>query len=196
MSTPRGFPTHREFALFHLSPLVAIAASQDVNDALSANGIYSFSDFLQPFGEHIELSVGVGSRFNGDLGPSSVGSAGGGGSGEASGAHNDDSFHLRFRDISDLTNVGIQDGSGLPRISAAVGESIRAHSTLSMSKLQNGSESKADATQRIVELAAKDIDEATPWFSDYRNYICSLIRASEHETFNHPVACVYQTWSL
>ncbi|KAJ3123555.1 Trafficking protein particle complex 8, partial [Physocladia obscura] len=29
-----------------------------------------------------------------------------------------------------------------------------------------------------------------PWYHTYRNYVCKYNGASEHETFNHPVACI------
>ncbi|KAJ3220266.1 Trafficking protein particle complex 8 [Dinochytrium kinnereticum] len=34
------------------------------------------------------------------------------------------------------------------------------------------------------------IEELTPWYTDYRNYICKYVGAMEHETFDHPVACL------
>jgi phage-related protein len=33
------------------------------------------------------------------------------------------------------------------------------------------------------------VDDLTPWYAKYRNYVCKYTGASEHETFNHPVAC-------
>lgn len=46
--------TPRDELARSLSPLVAIAASQDAEELCQSNHIPSFADFMKPFGDHIE----------------------------------------------------------------------------------------------------------------------------------------------
>ncbi|KAI7858466.1 hypothetical protein BDC45DRAFT_498416 [Circinella umbellata] len=46
--------TPRDELARSLSPLVAVAASQDAEELCQSNHIPSFADFMKPFGDHIE----------------------------------------------------------------------------------------------------------------------------------------------
>ncbi|KAJ1554867.1 hypothetical protein HK405_003864 [Cladochytrium tenue] len=48
--------------------------------------------------------------------------------------------------------------------------------------------SKDDLLQQFVRGSFSDL---TPWYDEYRNYVCKYVGASEHETFNHPVAFLF-----
>lgn len=36
----------------------------------------------------------------------------------------------------------------------------------------------------------KDLNHLTPWYHNYQHLSCKFLGASEHETLNHPVACI------
>ena len=41
---------------------------------------------------------------------------------------------------------------------------------------------------RVAETAG-EVPDALPWFKQYREEYMRMLRFSEHETFDHPVAC-------
>ncbi|KAJ3070601.1 Trafficking protein particle complex 8 [Podochytrium sp. JEL0797] len=140
-----------------LSPLVALVSSPDVDELAQANGIASFEQFMQPFGQRIEGKVNV------------LDSAGH--------SANIDGFSLRFRNLRDTapTDVGA--------IRKVLVQSMQLHK------------------DRIVPADEQSIrtgplESISPWFNTYRNYVCKYNGTSEHETFNHPVACLIVTSTL
>ncbi|KAI8855195.1 ER-golgi trafficking TRAPP I complex 85 kDa subunit-domain-containing protein [Chytridium lagenaria] len=83
-----------------------------------------------------------------------------------------DNFALRFADFNALEGIETDD---LRRVLLeAMKESTPKQ------KLLFDEESLREAS----------IEELSPWFTEYRNYVCKYIGATEHETFNHPVACL------
>ncbi|ORY43873.1 hypothetical protein BCR33DRAFT_785666 [Rhizoclosmatium globosum] len=42
-------------------------------------------------------------------------------------------------------------------------------------------------------IASGNVTLLAPWYTVYRNYVCKYNGASEHESFNHPVACLLVT---
>ncbi|KXZ49490.1 hypothetical protein GPECTOR_21g716 [Gonium pectorale] len=45
--------------------------------------------------------------------------------------------------------------------------------------------------QRLMSDKPPDMRELTPWFDEYRSEFLRLLRFGDHETLDHPVACVY-----
>ncbi|KAI9364018.1 ER-golgi trafficking TRAPP I complex 85 kDa subunit-domain-containing protein [Zopfochytrium polystomum] len=52
-------------------------------------------------------------------------------------------------------------------------------------------ENSSDASEVIRAFSKGSFSSLTPWFMEYRNYICKYTGAAEHETFNHPVAYLF-----
>ncbi|KAG2449122.1 hypothetical protein HYH02_005870 [Chlamydomonas schloesseri] len=48
-----------------------------------------------------------------------------------------------------------------------------------------------DLLQRFMLDSPPDMRELTPWFEAYRSEFMRLLRFGDHETLDHPVACVY-----
>lgn len=46
----------------------------------------------------------------------------------------------------------------------------------------------ADSELKLAEIAG-EMPDALPWFKQYREEYMRMLRFSEHETFDHPVAC-------
>lgn len=48
-----SYPTARDFIAKTISPVIAIAASEDAEELCRVNHIPSFADFIKPFGDMI-----------------------------------------------------------------------------------------------------------------------------------------------
>ncbi|CAB4404616.1 unnamed protein product [Rhizophagus irregularis] len=46
---------------------------------------------------------------------------------------------------------------------------------------------KSDVNEKYLAVNQDDI---TPWYSEYRRLFFAFIGVSEHDTFDHPVACI------
>ncbi|KAI9345284.1 ER-golgi trafficking TRAPP I complex 85 kDa subunit-domain-containing protein [Obelidium mucronatum] len=95
---------------------------------------------------------------------------------DASGhSSNLDGFAIRFRGLREL------QGPDLGAIRKVLVQAM------AMKSLPAG-----DVVKPVEEASIKggSLGTASPWYNVYRNYVCKFNGASEHETFNHPVACL------
>ncbi|KAJ3290282.1 hypothetical protein HK104_006882 [Borealophlyctis nickersoniae] len=147
----------KEFVWRVLSPLVAVAASPDVDELAKLNNLPSFADLLAPFGERMDGKVGI------------IDSQG----------HSTtlDHFTVRF------TNANHLDRFDIGIVNKVVSDCMRRHD-MAKKKLPTV-KSKQDVEEVYGEV---NMDSLTPWYTDYRNYLCKYTGASEHDTFNHPVS--------
>ncbi|GAB5587594.1 hypothetical protein Unana1_02494 [Umbelopsis nana] len=143
-------------------PVVAVAASQDANDACRVNNLGSFIDLIQPFGDLIEGRVSP--RDSQGL-PNAI-----------------ENFNIRFEDFH---NLGAKDHRASFRV---IDDYVKTCTTGVMDDELKNIFTASDIGDSYLE---KNMDELTPWYAQFRHLILSIKGISEHETFDHPVAIVY-----
>ncbi|KAI8835627.1 ER-golgi trafficking TRAPP I complex 85 kDa subunit-domain-containing protein [Chytriomyces cf. hyalinus JEL632] len=84
-----------------------------------------------------------------------------------------DGFSLRFANLFQLEGVNLE---AVRRVLVDAVSSCHSTSSTPLSEL---------AAVRTAHLSV-----LSPWYSLYRDYVCKFNGASEHEAFNHPVACI------
>jgi hypothetical protein len=157
-----------EFATSIFSPLIAIAASADVNDVLRKNNILSLSHLLEPFSTPLFSSGILALWLSEFISPVSVKDLNGQ---EA----RLDQFQVRFKDAEKL------------ELYAPTGASQRAAEHFNQTLRSRDPCFEIQDLKRHPEQIA-DLG-SSKHYEFYRNAVCHNIGLSEHETFNHAAAC-------
>ncbi|KAI0244438.1 hypothetical protein L0F63_002264, partial [Massospora cicadina] len=172
-----------------LSPLIAVVASPELDELCVENSIPSFVDLIRPFGVEMEGNATIR---------------------DSKGQPNQHSdVTVRFVDLKKIEPA--TNCSDDPLLSRNLSDLIK-HQARSTDHLKaevlNGIEqayrraeilpeggvpAPAKGIDRFKPLLAKDLDELTPWFTLYRSAFFNRLRLAEHETFDHPVACIVAT---
>ncbi|KAJ3109249.1 Trafficking protein particle complex 8 [Phlyctochytrium planicorne] len=152
-----------------LAPAIAVLASDDVLQTLALFGAKSVVDFLSPFGYRIDGKVHVRDS-----------------QGQSSSV---DNFNLRFVQLDALEGA-LPDDLRQNLLDAI--KTSTAAMEISDAVSKGGAPFLESATTDVIFNVAS-IEELTPWYTEYRNLICKSIGAMEHETFDHPVACLFVT---
>ncbi|CAG8459139.1 6976_t:CDS:10 [Ambispora leptoticha] len=158
----------KDFVTRVLSPRIAIVSSQDADTACRKNNFTNFFEFIRPFGERYEGKITVR---------------------DSQGLSNTiEGFTFRFADLACLEQPDNQI------IAKLLADKVK--SNCGDPKQQNEFppiSSKADVTEKYLTVSQDDI---TPWYAEYRRLFFQLTGVSEHETFEHPVACIIVVSSL
>ncbi|KAJ3048861.1 Trafficking protein particle complex 8 [Rhizophlyctis rosea] len=90
-----------------------------------------------------------------------------------------DGFSIRFANVNNLERFDAK------LVNTVVGDYLRSHDDAKQKfpAIRN----KTDAEETFER---ESVDNLTPWYAAYRNYICKYAGFSEHDTLNHPVACL------
>ncbi|CAJ0823061.1 10537_t:CDS:10 [Entrophospora sp. SA101] len=154
----------RDFVIRFLSPKIAVISSKDADQVCQANNIPDFYSLLKPFGDRIEGRVTAR---------------------DSQGLSNTlENFTIRFAHLLSLEQPNVDT------LSQAIAEKIKSFATDNNNTLNKELPiitSKSDVTEDFLELNQDDI---TPWYAEYRRQYFTFTGASEHETFDHPVACI------
>ncbi|CAG8460304.1 5163_t:CDS:10 [Ambispora gerdemannii] len=158
----------KDFITRVLSPRVAVVSSQDADMACRANNFSNFLELIRPFGERYEGRITA--RDSQGL-PNPI-----------------EGFTFRFADLACLEQPDNQI------IAKLLSEKVKSYcgDPKQLNEVQHIS-SKADLTERYLKASQDDI---TPWYAEYRRFFFKLTGVSEHETFEHPVACIIVVSSL
>ncbi|CAG8595408.1 16304_t:CDS:10, partial [Acaulospora morrowiae] len=151
----------RDFVTRVLSPKVAVISSPDADQVCQANNFPDFFTLIKPFGERIEGKVTA--RDSQGL-PNPI-----------------DNFVVRFSSLTSLEQPDVQLTSQI------LADKVKSISSNSLSVDLPQIAAKADVTERYLEVSQDDL---TPWYAEYRRLFFTFTGVSEHETFEHPVACI------
>ncbi|RIB08725.1 ER-golgi trafficking TRAPP I complex 85 kDa subunit-domain-containing protein [Gigaspora rosea] len=156
----------KDFVTRVLSPRIAVLSSPDADQVCQASNFPDFLTLIKPFGERIEGKV-----FTKD----------------SQGAPNPiENFTVRFVNLTRLEQPDIQLTSQI------LANRVKfVNNSLSKDGL-TPIKTKSDVTERYLEA---NQDELTPWYAEYRRWFFGFTGVSEHETFEHPVACILATSS-
>ncbi|RUP46788.1 ER-golgi trafficking TRAPP I complex 85 kDa subunit-domain-containing protein [Jimgerdemannia flammicorona] len=175
----------RDFVARALGPRIAVIASSDANELCQTNNLPTFVELIKPFGELIEGKVSA--RDSQNL-PISI-----------------DNFSVRF---ADLTQLEEPDHRAAFRI---ISDYVKAQSPDLATESLDCIRTKQDVSQRYLETNTDsclvslrilpplkffvlsnpaNLDDLTPWYSEFRRLLFTFAGASEHETFDHPVAII------
>ncbi|CAG8490645.1 13824_t:CDS:10 [Cetraspora pellucida] len=151
----------KDFVTRVLSPRVAVVSSPDADQVCQASNFPDFLTLVKPFGERIEGKV-----FTKD----------------SQGASNPiENFTIRFVNLTRLEQPDVQLTSQI--LANRVKYINNSLSTDELTPIKT----KSDVTERYLEV---NQDELTPWYAEYRRWFFGFTGVSEHETFEHPVACI------
>ncbi|KAL1917610.1 uncharacterized protein VTP21DRAFT_4003 [Calcarisporiella thermophila] len=151
----------RDYVTRLLSPRVAVVSSPDADAICQANNLANVVDLLTPFGSMIEGRVTA--RDSQGL-PNPI-----------------ENFTIRFAHLSRLEQ---------PELHAAhkvLAEGVRVPLNPEVANKFRAIKTKEDVTPEYLET---DVDELTPWYKEYKRLFANFGGISEHETFDHPVACI------
>ncbi|CAG8579158.1 12018_t:CDS:10 [Diversispora eburnea] len=90
-----------------------------------------------------------------------------------------ENFTVRFANLTSLQQPDFQ------MISQILTEKVKSIGSKTQ-ELPNIT-TKADVKERYLEA---NLDDLTPWYAEYRRLFFTFTGVSEHETFEHPVACI------
>ncbi|KAG9298934.1 hypothetical protein G9A89_015956 [Geosiphon pyriformis] len=154
--------TPKDFVTRVLSPRVAVVSSADADAVCRTSNFPTFLDLIKPFGERIEGKVTV--RDSQNL-PNPI-----------------EGFAVRFADLAHLEQPNTQLTSKL------LADKVKQYAK--DTNLLNDHQpiaSKTDVTERYLKAIKYEI---TPWYAEYCRLFFTLNGVSEHESFEHPVACI------
>ncbi|CAI2163877.1 1745_t:CDS:10 [Funneliformis geosporum] len=158
----QGYRSPKDFVTRVLSPRVAVISTQDADQACQTNNFPDFLSLIKPFGDRIEGRVTVQ---------------------DSQGLPNPvENFTIRF---AHLTSLGQPDVHLTSQIIAEKVKSIRSNPNI-LDDLPEISK-KTDVNERYLAVNQDDI---TPWYAEYRRLFFTFTGVTEHETFDHPVACI------
>ncbi|RKP05344.1 hypothetical protein THASP1DRAFT_32816 [Thamnocephalis sphaerospora] len=151
-----------------LSPRIAVVSSSDVDDICQRGRLNSFADLLLPFGDQVEGKVTA--RDSAGL------------------PHSLDNFTVRFTSLADLEEP---DASKVGWVTLnAARRKVRPASAEQTLPLIRGAGDVTPAYRGVP------LEGLTPWYRDFRNLYLEYSGAMDHDSFNHPVACVIAVSSL
>ncbi|KAL7753947.1 hypothetical protein RI367_000880 [Sorochytrium milnesiophthora] len=147
----------------HFSPRIAAITTPDVPILLQRMQCASMSDLLAPFAS-VEKAVVR------DM---------------SSGAQQSlPDFRVRFVEINKIEDSLMGSATQL------LGNAVHAAASQDVPKRVQIS----DGQVKVISSGKQGVfslEELTPWYAEYRRWFLKLFAASEHETFDHPVACVF-----
>ncbi|CAG8551197.1 225_t:CDS:10 [Funneliformis mosseae] len=158
----QGNRSPKDFVTRVLSPRVAVISTQDADQACQTNNFPDFLSLIKPFGDRIEGRVSVQDS-QGLLNPV-------------------ENFTIRF---AHLTSLGQPDVQLTSQIIAEKVKSISSNLNI-LDDLPEISK-KTDVNERYL---AVNQDDLTPWYAEYRRLFFTFTGVTEHESFDHPVACI------
>ncbi|KAJ9051591.1 hypothetical protein DSO57_1003145 [Entomophthora muscae] len=171
-----------------LSPLIAVVSSPELNALCVENNIPSFLELIRPFGVEIEGKVTIRdskgqpkTHSNSTVRFAALNKI------EPASLYSEDA--LLSRNISDLIKNQARSTDGLK---AEILESIPL-ATKNENEYSEEIPAPLKSTDKFYKILSQDLDDSTPWFSLYRNAFLNQLRLAEHETFDHPVACIVAT---
>jgi len=162
-----------------LAPLVVVSSTSDVDTLFATHKFTNLAEFLAPFGSTM---LGKSVVVRDTLGNQ----------------HTLDSFPLRFsmfQDYVEMQNGAVKCPGGEfvdAETATAMASRLVQHGTCPEGTFEQG-ETQGDTLRPLKPdfiVPHANLEQATPWFSEFRNAICKYFPVAEHETFNHPVACI------
>ncbi|KAI8599084.1 ER-golgi trafficking TRAPP I complex 85 kDa subunit-domain-containing protein [Dissophora ornata] len=157
----------RELVSRVMSPRIAVIASQGATELCQANHLPSVVDLFKPFGEKIDGRISV--TVLGSMGLPSV----------------IDNFTLRFTETDQVEEP--DQKTAQKWLAEVVREAAHGFTDPFMIK------SREQVTHDYLNAPPERV---FPWYSRYRDLFFSTGGVSDHETFEHPVACVIAISSL
>ncbi|KAJ1919336.1 hypothetical protein H4219_002024 [Mycoemilia scoparia] len=157
----------RNFVFRALSPQVLVISSDDVDQFLNQNNFSSFAELLQPFGRDIPIKATLHR--------------------DKASSHYLDAIDIRFSDSFALPQPELTDGAMSKWLDLV--ENVDADDIFKALSNNNDNDNEFDP-----EILKTNPEKLTPWYYKFRQaWINNSTNFSEHEGFNHPVACLVVT---
>ncbi|RGB32937.1 ER-golgi trafficking TRAPP I complex 85 kDa subunit-domain-containing protein [Rhizophagus diaphanus] len=151
----------KDFVTRVLSPRIAVISSQDADQVCQVNNFPDFLSLIKPFGDLIEGRVNVE---------------------DSQGLKNPvENFTVRFAHLMNLEQPDVRLTSQI------IAEKVKSIGKPTILDDLPPISKKSDVNEKYLAVNQDDI---TPWYSEYRRLFFAFIGVSEHDTFDHPVACI------